>query len=148
MKAITVDAWWAWGLASGLKRVENRRWRSAHRGLLAIHAGGNRAPLVKGWEAMELPTGEKCGDAYVFGAVVAVVDLIDCVDLDTLPDAYRKAPVDYFDPCGPVCWCLANARRLARPVACKGAQKLWTLPADVLRAVEEQLAAGAVMVTK
>jgi len=45
MKAITIQQPWAEMIARGLKRVENRTWRTSHRGPLAIHAGKSMATL-------------------------------------------------------------------------------------------------------
>ena len=41
---------------------------------------------------------------------------------------------------GPVGWVLRERTWLPTPVPCKGAQGLWTLPPDVQRGVDEQLA--------
>jgi hypothetical protein len=55
MKCIIVKPVWADLIASGDKLVENRTWRTRHLGPLLIHAAK--------------PT----------GAIVAIVDLVDCV---------------------------------------------------------------------
>lgn len=39
MKALTLRQPWAWLVVHGGKRVENRRWRTSHRGDFLIHAG-------------------------------------------------------------------------------------------------------------
>ncbi len=95
MKCITVKPVWADLIAVGIKTVENRSWRTRHRGPLLIHAAK--------------PT----------GAIVALVDLVDCVPVkDAPPGPFTK---------GPWCWVLANVRRL-NPVAWRGRQKLFDVP--------------------
>jgi hypothetical protein len=51
--------------------------------------------------------------------------------------AYRTA----WDVGGAVHWRLADVRRLATPVPCKGFQNLWTVPDDVLAEINRQEAA-------
>ena len=149
LRALTLYAPQAWGVSALLKSVENRRWRTNHRGPLAIHAGAKVPKMDKGWQDVILPNGERCGDAYAFGAIVAVVDVLDCVGLDDLPTAYHEAGDPAFDPCGPWCFILGNVRRLARPVPCSGKQNLWRVPDTVVTEIDRQLANGAaVLVTK
>jgi hypothetical protein len=95
MKAITVKEPWASLIASGAKLVENRSWRTRHRGPLAIHAAK--------------PT----------GAIVAIVDLVDCVPLAEV------AGQPFAE--GPFCWLLANARPIT-PIPYRGRQKLFDVP--------------------
>lgn len=45
MYALTIKQPWASAIMAGLKRVENRTWRTDYRGPLAIHAGLSRALL-------------------------------------------------------------------------------------------------------
>lgn len=44
MYALTVKQPWASAIMAGLKRVENRTWRTDYRGPLAIHAGSSIDP--------------------------------------------------------------------------------------------------------
>lgn len=39
MRALTIRQPWAGRIAHGDKRVENRTWGTAYRGLLLVHAG-------------------------------------------------------------------------------------------------------------
>ena len=68
MKCITVRQPWADLIASGAKRVENRTWRTHHRGPLLIHAAK--------------PT----------GAIIAIVDLIDVVPIEECSLDYAEGP--------------------------------------------------------
>jgi len=84
MKALSIKQPWAWLIARGIKNIENRGWEGRYRGRLLIHAS-------KTWdksgyiilqnhlldrEKESLP--EK--DEWVFGAIIGVVTMVDCVD--------------------------------------------------------------------
>ncbi len=130
MKALTICEPWATLIAQGVKRIENRTWRTHYRGPLAIHAGKSRshwraaAADPTAWLAqyhVPLPSRESCA----FGSVVAIATLIDVVPLAELPDDLRSHPFAE----GPWCWILADVRRLEIPIVCKGQLNLWNLAA-------------------
>jgi hypothetical protein len=60
----------------------------------------------------------------VFGAVVAIATLYDCVRIADLPDLLAGHQHAH----GPWCWLLRDVVRIARPIAIRGAQGLWDLP--------------------
>lgn len=122
MKALTICQPYAHLVATGAKPIENRAWPTAYRGRLAIHAGKSRAWLAAEDDEVEHP-------GMVFGAVVAVATLYDCVLLKALPDLLAGHQHAY----GPWCWLLRDVVRIARPIAVRGAQGLWDLPADYAR---------------
>ena len=164
MKALTVRQPWAWAIAHGTKRTENRPRRMSYRGSLWLHAGARSrwdpaaesSPLVlgdwaqyrhdhvPGWPGLpdsDVTLGRKT-TLMPFGAVVAQVTVTgchwweDCKAGDERPAAM----------CSP--WAvrgqfhieLANAvRLLAAPVPCKGALSLWTVPAAAETAVRAQM---------
>jgi len=123
MKAITIQQPWAEMIARGLKRVENRTWRTNHRGPLAIHAGKSMVAMDRE-NAAEWP--ERYGVALpgvgelTFGAIIAVVELRDCVLLTDLPENVRGHPFAF----GPWCWVLDGVERV-EPVKCVGKQMIW-----------------------
>lgn len=138
LKAITIRQPWAWLLTSGavqaterglpVKRVENRSWRTRHRGPVAIHASQSRQELKAlsmGAGRWPLPEGVAFPEEseLCFGKVVAVADLVD-----VLPVELWKArhPQDAF-AVGPYCMILERVRLLPRPFAAKGSQMLWDL---------------------
>lgn len=151
--ALTVLQPWAWALAKGLKPVENRTWAPpvalAGR-YLAIHAGKRideegtssfrtiiREPAVRTRLEAVHGTGELTLAMMPTGAIVAVGRLVGMVTREEQlpPDA---AP--WF--CGPVGWLFADVREIEPAVPCRGAQKLWTVPADVADVVRERWAAA------
>jgi hypothetical protein len=122
MKALTIRQPWAWAIAAGLKRVENRSWRTGYRGPIGIHAGKARCPA-----GVVLPDGTPVVDAeLVYGAVIVVAELVDCVPV-------ADAPVGWATPFteGPFCWLLANVRRIT-PVPWVGQLQLFEVPDERL----------------
>ena len=119
MKALTICQPYAELIARGEKRIENRTWPTSYRGPLAIHAGKSREWLDP--DEIDYPDGE-----LVFGAVVAVADLVGCRRVEDLTGGWR----DHEHAHGPWCWLLANVRRLPTPVPMRGAQGLWDAPIE------------------
>lgn len=121
MKILTVKQPWAWGLIHGPKRIENRSWVTDYRGPLLIHAGSSRTAL--GDEEGLFPDLPPY-DRLVYGAVIGVVDLVDCVPVERVTD-------DPFAE-GPWCWVTANPRPLPRAFPCRGMLGLWAPPAGLV----------------
>lgn len=123
MRALTVLQPWAWAILHAGKTVENRTWPTAYRGPLLIHAGKSRR-LV----GCDMPPAVDPPDPaeLVFGAILGLVDLVDCVPVEKRPDDVWA--------CGPWCFVLANPLPI-KPVACAGALNLWEPPAGELKAV-------------
>jgi hypothetical protein len=119
MRALTICQPYAELIAAGVKLVENRRWPTQHRGLLAIHAGASRGWL-DGWDGDP--------DQLQFGAVVAVATVYDCVEYSQLPAHL----VGHEHAHGPWCWLLRDARRLTTPVRVSGRLGLWSVPEALL----------------
>lgn len=126
MKALTILQPWAEMIARGVKRVENRTWRTPHRGPIAIHVGKSLIWMDRE-NAAEWP--ERYGVALpqagelTFGAIIAVAELVDCVRVEDLPDDLRGHAWAF----GPWCWVLRDVRRV-EPVPCMGKQLLWNYP--------------------
>src|SRR3990167_7355801 len=111
MRALTICQPYAHLIVMGEKRVENRTWPTRYRGPLAIHAGKSLA-----WMDGERPSAD-----MAFGAIVGVVDLIDCVALDvaeSMAMACKKYPwfVGHEHVEGPFCFVLDNVRRFDLPM--------------------------------
>lgn len=66
--ALTIRQPWAHYIIHGGKDIENRNKPWKHRGPLLIHAGANTAGILKADRAL-----------YQFGAIIGVVDMVDCV---------------------------------------------------------------------
>ena len=125
LRALTIRQPWAWAIAAGHKRVENRSWSTAYRGPLAIHAG--RVIETEAYARCERLAGVGVPFNLATGSVVAVSVLLDVVTHSTDP---------WFE--GPYGWVLDVVRPVV-PVPCVGRQSLFNLPHDVEDAVREQL---------
>jgi hypothetical protein len=107
MLALSVRQPWAWLIIHGGKNVENRTWRTEHRGPLLIHAAKTRDT---GYVPVGVP------DELLTGGIVGVVELVDVVDDHDSP---WSAP-------GHVHWVLENPRPL-QFLPCRGRQHLFAV---------------------
>jgi hypothetical protein len=132
VRCLTVRQPWAWAIMEGVKDVENREWATMYRGPLFIHAAV--VPAFK-WapgqilddDETELPPMAE----LEYGAILGVVDLVDCVPADELLDPMSLVCCNELFVSGPYCWMLENPRRLEMPVMCKGQMGLWRPPPNV-----------------
>lgn len=119
MKALTICQPYAERIRLGLKPIENRTWPTSYRGPLLIHAGKSRDWMDDG--------DEQRYPEMAFGAAVALSELVDCVQVEHLPEHLRG----HEDANGPWCWLLEKVQSLDKPVPCRGAQGLW-VPDDTV----------------
>lgn len=131
MKVLTVKQYWAWAIAEGHKRVENRTWQTSHRGPLAIHAGMETDP-----ESLELleDLGLSPPEELAHGAIVAVVDLIECTRYTPHVRPALGQEFDEYDlgsdpfASGPWCWIFGAVTRLDEPIPLRGQLGLFECP--------------------
>ncbi|MEO3869415.1 hypothetical protein ABGB18_11335 [Nonomuraea sp. B12E4] len=154
MKALTVRQPWAFAIAALGKSVENRTWNTHYRGLLAIHAGSR-------WDSDEAVrrVGELTGVTIVTTDTAAIVAVVDLVSVHNSATCIRPVEERHEHDDGPfTCsrwaigsrvdngmhhWVLGTRRQLAYPIACKGRQGLWDLPAYVEADVLAQISTTA-----
>jgi tetratricopeptide (TPR) repeat protein len=129
MRAISIHQPYAWAIACGFKRVENRSWTTNYRGPVAVQASVNKERLLELHEALG---NSFDGSLFTTGAVVAVVDLVDVQPLNPSLESDPWAE-------GPFCWILSNARMLQTPVKVKGKTSLFKLSLAETAKVAEQL---------
>lgn len=130
-RCLTVCAPFAQLIVSGVKTIENRPRRTLFRGRLLIHAGVRRTyggHSADYWARLF----EVEPSSLVYGAIVGVVELVDCLPIGSPAVAGPHA-------IGPWCWILANARRLAAPVPLSGKLGLFRPDAFTLSRVGEEL---------
>jgi hypothetical protein len=131
MKALSLWQPWAVYIAAGMKRFETRSWPTDYRGPLAIHAA--KRPMAEEDHELlgEYPLPEPFRSRpLVFGAVVAVCQLVDvvrmdeqlCHDMDIREG--REFDLGGWEP-GRYAWALASVEPLREPVFVRGAQGLW-----------------------
>ncbi len=117
MKGLTILQPYAYLIATGSKFIENRTWSTTYRGPLLIHAGKSQSMLMP----------EDVGDPrLVFGAIVAVAELVDCRRYADLPAAMRAHEHAH----GPWCWVLDHVQPV-EPMPYRGAQGLFDVDASV-----------------
>lgn len=123
------------------KRTENRVWRHAFRGTIAIHAGKSREWLEEDDEKPGYCDGCKISE-LPFGAIICTAEVIDW----TTAAHIRSGAYDHRFPWlrdhqhveGPFCMILQNVRLLAKPIPYRGALGLFDVPDElVLSGMEE-----------
>jgi hypothetical protein len=123
MNALTVCQPYAELIARLEKPIENRGWYTPYRGSLAIHAGRS-----KSWMDDAGVYGIDDYRVLAFGAIVAVSQLVACLDIGK-PWPDRFAPLQRHEHAnGRWCWILEDVRRLTVPIPCAGARLLWSVP--------------------
>lgn len=125
VKALTMRQPWAWATIYGGKDVENRRWRTAYRGPLLIHAAKNADPEPEAstrllW-TMADPEGFGQPRAVLQAreAIIGVVFLIDV--LTDSPSPWAAA--------GRYHWVFEFPSPVDPPIPCRGRPGLWVPPA-------------------
>jgi hypothetical protein len=122
--ALTIAAPWAWAIMAGHKAVENRTWRTFHRGRLVIHAARSAAADEEA-QAEFARLGIMAPNDFTGwrGCVLGTVQLTDCVDFQLLREQQLLGPLCPFAT-GPVCWLLESPQPCI-PFVATGQQGLW-----------------------
>src|SRR2546430_9590561 len=80
IRALSIRQPWAWLVVNGHKDIENRSWRTNHRGPLLIHASNNRTLTTpQKLAAIEKKYRVRLPREFDFGGIVGVFDVIDFV---------------------------------------------------------------------
>jgi hypothetical protein len=122
MKAISIKQPWAWLIANGYMTVENKKWYTAHRGDILIHASKSQADLDR--DIKHVREYFKIGidpKQLLFGQVLAVAQLIECTKAP-------MTPIDmYWHERGKFAWVLRRVRQI-EPFAVRGRLNLFEVP--------------------
>lgn len=127
MKALSIKQPWAELILRGIKDVENRTWKTNHRGLLLIHTSkGLDADAMLALNNNEIP-GIKWPDEFKVGnlpkgAIVGVCKIHIC--------SFSKHSQWHED--GLWGWYLKNIRRFDEPIPYRGQLGLFDVPDDVV----------------
>lgn len=134
-------------MAIGAKKIETRSWATGHKGLIAIHAAKKfrreeRALCMERlfWDALNVD-GKFSSYDLPLGAIVAVATLRACLPTDRHIAYPERAFGDYSD--GRWMFYLDDVKALREPIPCRGMLGLWTVPADVLEAIDAQIGVSA-----
>jgi len=133
MKALSIQQPWASLICAGVKDVENRTWKTSHRGKLLIHVSGTKTSIEKlirsqpiEYIAEIMNQSETFGqlplpEEMPVGAIIGYVDVVDCID-DSKSD--WAAPGQYH-------FILKNAHLFDEPImGVKGQLHLFDYPID------------------
>jgi hypothetical protein len=83
VKIISIKQPWASLIVHGIKDIENRSWRTNHRGPVLVHAW--QRPDDVSERELRCRFGVKLPKHMPTGGVVGVVDIIDCVEDHSRP---------------------------------------------------------------
>ena len=121
MKALSIQQPWAWAILHAGKDVENRRWPTAVRGRIVIHAGrkidreGVEYLRYHGYPVpMNLPTGGFVGEVTISG----------CVHAEEKRGSHWA--------CGPWCFVLEGPKPYERLIPAVGRLGFWEVTAEEL----------------
>lgn len=129
-RVLSVRPPFAWAIAIGRKKVENRTWQTPYRGVVYIHASGSRDRAGAEW--LENTFRIRVPADVPRGAIVAVGELTDVV---TRRNAGRFGR--WFT--GPYGFVLSNVRVLRFPVKTLGKLGLFRPSPALKRSVERQI---------
>lgn len=122
MKAISIKQPWAWLIANGYKTVENRKWYTAHRGDILVHASKNQAGMERDLDYVLQRF--RIGidpEELICGKVLAVASLMACTK-------EPKERIDqYWHDKGNFAWILRNIRQID-PFDVRGRLNLFEVP--------------------
>lgn len=139
MLALTLRQPWAMACFLAGKDHENRNWPTTVRGTVAIHVAAEQpegtfekgARFVRGVLRSQLNFNVRVPayDKLPRGAIIGVVDIVDCVD---------NADSPWFE--GPMAFKFANPRILHQPIPCEGKRRFFKVSASVEKRIQAQLA--------
>lgn len=142
MKAITIKQPWASLIVHGIKDIENRNWRTNHRGRVLIHAAGSHGRKfsvdltdAQTKAAFATIAGETMFGNMPFGSIIGSVEIVDCVI--NYPSIWAEKTENYTFGMNPKIhenitgkkvvynWVLANPILFPEPIPAKGKLSLW-----------------------
>ena len=157
MHCVSLHQFWASLVEIRAKLIETRHWPTHYRGPLAIHASATTPVYARDEYRENEPVRRLLLEHFGIeneysmqrklprGAVVAVVDLVDVIQVPTLPISldelvpakYRTADFQSFGNFKPerYLWLLDNVRRLRQPLKLKARQNVWPLADDIVEKI-------------
>lgn len=132
MKAITVKQPWGSLIVSGLKDIENRKWKTNYRGRVLIHASNSREldnlPLDTIFTTPQINALKQhysenalCSFIYPHGVIIGSVEIVDCVVNHSSVWAEKSSNEET-----PIYnWVLANPIKFKDTIPAKGKLSFW-----------------------
>lgn len=150
IRILTVREPWAWAIAEGYKRVENRVWGTDYRGLLAIHSGKAAPPkadcrhvqlLLRHLHGVDVDVRGRALQGR--GRIVALCQLANVSPPGRPQHSFVEvhgAERWQWAAAGQYHWILEDVRRIARGPQVQGRLGLWR-PTPEMEATLHRLAA-------
>lgn len=131
LRALTIRQPWAWAAVYAGKDVENRRWKTAYRGALLIHAAKHADPAGATTRLLwTMADPEAFGQPRAaFEARGAVIGMVYLADILTDSTSRWAQPGCYH-------WVLEFPSPVEPPVSCAGRQGLWAPSGAVAKALD------------
>ena len=130
MKAVSIKQPWAWLIASGIKNIENRTWKTHFRGRVYIHASAKMANFwvtpqfsIVDKEINKISINDYEKTTGLFSAIIGEVEIVDCVI--NHPSIWAEETIPFIDK--PIYnWVLANHVLYDKPILnVKGKLSFW-----------------------
>lgn len=127
MKVLSIIEPWGSLIKENVKIIETRSWNTNYRGTLYIHTSkktvDTKDPITHALLSLlpEVP--------LVYGCIIAVCELVDCIQMDAAYVASMKEnKIEY--QCGGYAvgryaWILKNVKKLEVPIPAKGHLGIW-----------------------
>jgi hypothetical protein len=138
IRGLTLTRPWPFAISEGGKRIENRDWappKSLIGHYLALHSGKGWSEEDREWIAnltgLYVPNREESPYSVIFAVCMLGGYIITDRD-HRFKEGQRKW---FFGPYG---WLLEDMVLLKTPVPCRGMQKLWMIPPEVLEQLREE----------
>ena len=134
MKVLTVRQPYAEAIVRGLKRFENRTWRTGYTGEVLLHASSQLDTDIKR-RFFDMINGQAPFNLFkiAYGAVIGRARIVKCHDMRSCANYDICTGQEAFwgmTPYGSFAWELADAQKFPEPVYCKGRLGLWELPEE------------------
>jgi len=123
-RVLSIRQPWAWAIATGKKKVENRTWTTPYRGTVFIHASLSRASGASAWLSKHFRLTPPAD--LPRGAIIAVA-VLDKVVTRRNGKAFGK----WFE--GPYGFVLTDVRPVKKPIMAAGKLGLWRPSASLRR---------------
>ena len=136
--ALTLWQPWATLIEQEVKRVETRSWSTNYRGPIAIHAAKKPVVVSDYPHLFELVS---YGCEFPFGAVVAIANLVNCVEMTEefiAQQSETELKCGDWSP-GRFAWILEIIRPVVPPIPATGGQKIWNWSGTSIEAELENL---------
>lgn len=147
MKLLSLWEPWASMIRVGLKKWETRGRRCHYRGWVAIQAAKTKGSV----DALSIVLDKMEPDFVaahpltkadlVFGAIVAVARISDCVPTERAQPDRNEWCAGNYDP-GRWAWKLEDIQPLDDPIPCRGSQAMIDVPPDVCEQIRQQVRTG------